>query len=416
MSARAKHTPHLTAVHVGEVSEFRDEHPGLGSPRERARLSTAASLHALDVREAFDDVRVLQNDSAVESLLREATPRSVRGMVLGRNQPSDGWSLSSLGSVARRVLRAVDDPVFIIPPDYEPDANAGPIVVGVTATDNALAALRFAETLGQQFDLPIECVHVIPDIAHFMATPHGTFPSAPTALNSHESFQRHARATIEAWMRDNGVEHPLRLEAGDIVTALEGAAQHLGATMVVTGSRQLSTIGRLFQRSVGSDLASRSAFPTLVVPPPGDETPAQTYEHEIEALDKLLRGELAAVETYDQALDRVDGAVAETLSSLRASHQLRAEQLHNHILLLGGEPSEESGAWGVFARLVEGGATLISDRTALEALEAGEKHGKQQYDDLPALEPTTRAFVQEHLRPQQEFTYTQLSKLIRRAS
>lgn len=416
MAARSARPPHLTAVHVGEADDFRSAHPGIGSPRERARLSTAAALHALDVREAFDEVRVLESDSAVESLLREAVPPTVRGLVLGRNQPSDSWTLASLGSVARRVLRAMDDPVFIVPPDYEPSRTAGPIVVGVAPTDNALCAVRTAESLAKELDLRIECVHVIPRVSQFMVTPRVPAPPMSTALLSHESFQRHASRMVEEWMKDNDAEHPLHLEAGDTVSALDLAAQRLGASMLVTGSRQLTTVQRLFQRSVGSDLASRSSFPTLVVPPPVTAAKVDTYDHEIQALDRLLRGELSAVETYDQCIERVDDALKEPLKSLRESHQLRCEQLHNHIALLGGEPSEGSGTWGAFAKVVEGGATMISDRVALEALELGERHGAREYDSLPALEPQTRTFVDEHLRPQQKRTSAQLSSLVARAS
>jgi len=138
------------------------------------------------------------------------------------------------------------------------------------------------------------------------------------------------------------------------------------------------------------------------------------YDRELEVLDRLLRGELAAIETYDLCLDRIEEEdTKRTLSSLRNSHSLRSEQIHNHIALLGGEPSESSGAWGALAKVLEGGASRLSTNLALEALEAGERHGIREYLDVDDLEPETRAFVRDHLRPEQERTHAALSELRR---
>lgn len=133
---------------------------------------------------------------------------------------------------------------------------------------------------------------------------------------------------------------------------------------------------------------------------------------EIETLNRYLRGELAAVQTYDQCIERVtEPDVVVGLSEIRASHQLRAEQLHNHITLLGGKPSESSGVWGAVARLLEGGANLFGVRAALETLVNGEAHGIREYEDTRNLEPETLAFVRGHLQPEQEHTHAKITAL-----
>lgn len=143
----------------------------------------------------------------------------------------------------------------------------------------------------------------------------------------------------------------------------------------------------------------------------GGETTAS--ERTIDALNSLLRGELSAVETYDQALEKLSGsAVASQLSECRRSHQERAEMLRQKVTQLGGEPSEGSGPWGAFAKLVTGGAKIFGEKAAIAALEEGEDHGLEQYrEDIPKLEPGVRDIVEQSLLPEQERTHRICSAL-----
>ena len=137
------------------------------------------------------------------------------------------------------------------------------------------------------------------------------------------------------------------------------------------------------------------------------------HDGEIETLNRYLRGELAAVETYDQCISRLnDPDVVVALSEIRASHQLRAEQLHNHIALLGGAPADSSGVWGAIARFVEGGANLFGTRAAMETLVDGEHFGVREYEDTQELRPETLTFVRGHLQPEQEQTHAKVSALL----
>src|SRR5436190_2581964 len=102
----------------------------------------------------------------------------------------------------------------------------------------------------------------------------------------------------------------------------------------------------------------------------------------IDACNGLLRGELSAVETYTQALDAFKtGAERAVLERIRAGHADSARQLHHHVLSMGGLPSTSSGAWGAFAKTVEGTAKMLGASTALNALQAGEEHGRREYQD-----------------------------------
>jgi bacterioferritin (cytochrome b1) len=134
-----------------------------------------------------------------------------------------------------------------------------------------------------------------------------------------------------------------------------------------------------------------------------------------DVLNKLLRGELSAVETYRQALERLASSTCATeLMENRRSHEQRVEMLRNHILRLGGKPSDSSGPWGGFARLVEGGAKLFGEKAAIAALEEGEDHGLKLYrdrSDVEKLDLATRDLVERSLLPEQERTHRTASAL-----
>jgi hypothetical protein len=132
-------------------------------------------------------------------------------------------------------------------------------------------------------------------------------------------------------------------------------------------------------------------------------------------LNKFLRGELSAVETYRQALERLaTSTCAAELGENKRSHEQRVEMLRNQVARMGGKPSESSGPWGGFARLVEGGAKIFGEKAAIAALEEGEDHGLKLYrnrSDIEKLDLSTRDFVERSLLPEQERTHRTASAL-----
>src|SRR5687768_8280690 len=92
-------------------------------------------------------------------------------------------------------------------------------------------------------------------------------------------------------------------------------------------------------------------------------------EDTADALDSLLRGEISAAETYGQAISKVEGRPeADTLRSIRDDHVAAANALRRHVVARGEEASTSSGAWGSFAKAVEGTAKLFGNASAFKAL------------------------------------------------
>ncbi|MEP7051350.1 MAG: DUF2383 domain-containing protein [Pseudomonadota bacterium] len=130
-------------------------------------------------------------------------------------------------------------------------------------------------------------------------------------------------------------------------------------------------------------------------------------EKALSNLSALCRGELAAVETYNTALSSASlGHFRSQLIQCQRSHQNRVHLLGWRIHLLGGTPPESSGAWGVFAKAVEGAATVIGEKAAISALEEGEDHGLNEYRSrIAELDADTRDFIHARVLPAQTETH-----------
>lgn len=137
--------------------------------------------------------------------------------------------------------------------------------------------------------------------------------------------------------------------------------------------------------------------------------------NDVESLNSFLRGEISAVETYKQALERVhDDRVRSALEDCWHDHEHRVEVLRERIEKLGGKPAEGSGVWGTFAKLISGGASAFGEKAAVQALEEGEDHGIHDYQrDVDQVHGDSRRFVRMELLPAQKRTHDRLSKLKR---
>lgn len=136
----------------------------------------------------------------------------------------------------------------------------------------------------------------------------------------------------------------------------------------------------------------------------------------MDTLNRLLRGELSAIETYKQALAKIgnNGGALE-LMRLEAEHIEAAELLRQHVAQRGGIPDFSSGAWGAFARSVEGTAQLFGRTAALKALKEGEEHGAKEYElalEDEDLDPEGRRLIASRLLPRQREHVPVLDRLM----
>jgi uncharacterized protein (TIGR02284 family) len=135
-----------------------------------------------------------------------------------------------------------------------------------------------------------------------------------------------------------------------------------------------------------------------------------------EILNRLLRGEMSAVETYRQALEKVgDEPGALQLNSLYRDHTEAVSLLEEQIRSVGGEPSRGTGPWGTWAKTVQGVAKLFGDTATLKALKEGEEHGLKDYREAvreTTLPSQVKTLIQNRLLAKQEQHVAVIDRLI----
>lgn len=135
----------------------------------------------------------------------------------------------------------------------------------------------------------------------------------------------------------------------------------------------------------------------------------------IETLNKLLRGELSAVETYGKVLEKhPESSAAPKLKRMQAEHQEAADALVGKVVEMRGEPETDAGAWGSLANAIQAAANLFGTESAIESLQKGEEHGRQEY--LDALEnedvlDACKGMIRESLLPRTERHVETLERL-----
>jgi uncharacterized protein (TIGR02284 family) len=135
-----------------------------------------------------------------------------------------------------------------------------------------------------------------------------------------------------------------------------------------------------------------------------NETTPTTDSKTVDELNHLLRGEVSAVETYEQSLPKFEEypAAAQELRRIRDEHREACQVLREHVAKFGGSPSEGSGPWGGFAQAVTGTAKLLGPDTTLAALRRGEEHGINAYKeslDKDALPAECKDLIRTRLLP-----------------
>jgi len=140
---------------------------------------------------------------------------------------------------------------------------------------------------------------------------------------------------------------------------------------------------------------------------------------QMETLEKLLKNELSATETYQQVLDKLRADVAlseaENLMPIFEDHKAAVSSLQALTIRLGGTPTEVSGAWGDWAKLMLDGANLLGNEVVLKALHEGETIGDKDYKEAlldTELPPDIRSLIETKLLLAQQAHISTLDRLL----
>lgn len=136
-------------------------------------------------------------------------------------------------------------------------------------------------------------------------------------------------------------------------------------------------------------------------------------------LDDLIRGELAALKSYDVAIKNVEDEKQKAkLREIRNEHEKAVSKLSKFVAskpeLL--EDTEEAGAWGNFAKTwTQTRATIGEEEGALKALKRGEQHGIDEYEealDDESIPQRLKETIRTELIPNQKKHIETLKKFI----
>ncbi|HVE13251.1 MAG TPA: DUF2383 domain-containing protein [Elusimicrobiota bacterium] len=144
-------------------------------------------------------------------------------------------------------------------------------------------------------------------------------------------------------------------------------------------------------------------------------------------LPSLIRGELAAAETYGQALRKLVASQARSGEDPRAAELRRIQEEHGeaiHALRdklaeLGGKPPKSSGLRGIWSRAVEGVSVALGEDAAIRALKEGEEQGASDYEEAladQALDSGAKRLILTELLPRTRAHVPALDRLLRRSA
>ena len=132
----------------------------------------------------------------------------------------------------------------------------------------------------------------------------------------------------------------------------------------------------------------------------------------VDKLNGLLKGERSACETYRQALEKTqDPQIKSILEANHSCHSKRVDTLASKITEYGGQPVSDSGVWGAFAKMMEGGAKMFGDKAAVSVLEEGEDKGLSDYKNLSSDSNNDVSAIVAQLMPKQLSTHAKLRDL-----
>ncbi len=396
---------------VDDAALTEDARRRMAQEVERLAQPTSPAIHGdvingVSSSDALSDYAEKQD---AELILIGSAAKSAFGRFLG-------------GSTSEEVLHRCARPVLVVPPSNAAFLAARPHL-GITIEGDESGgapsiepALDLARRLGAQVTL----IHaIVPGAATPLADP-------ATALDTRRERETAETATellarVRASMLDLPVDTAV-VEGPTIDEAVTTAARDRNVDVLCMVSHGHRGLSRLVFGGATEAVLRRAELPVVIFAgvradqsterAQKAETVADASEHEplqrpgaVDRLNKLIRGEISAIETYVQALEGLGNEhAANTLERLKKEHIDATNLLRAQVHALHGVPSTASGPWGTFAKLAESAAQIFGDAAALRTLQEGEALGVRWYEDAiraDHMPSDTRRVIRETLLPRQ---------------
>jgi len=136
---------------------------------------------------------------------------------------------------------------------------------------------------------------------------------------------------------------------------------------------------------------------------------------EVDSLNEILRGEIAAVEAYAQILENFDSDPERLrLEEFLNFHKKQVSYFTDKVENKGYKADDDSSLWGNVVEAFIGTAKLFGDDTSLSAMIAGEEYGLKQYNNLiwdDNVSPELKSHVSKNIIPELELHVNSLKAL-----
>lgn len=255
--------PRIDGLHIVEPLLLElPEAPSRVEVLADARKAADTALSVRGASEAFASVDVVSGDP-VELLAAAGELAVTTGLILGRRAAEYELGLVRLGKVARRLLRRLGAPTFVVSPKLEAEhVGPGPVVCAVELDARSVELARYAEAFAARIGRDVRLVHVVEggDPIGLPYLPEGTWDHIERLRRDEGS------AALLAWRDEAGLSSYTSISQGPTVGRLLSAARELDACMILCGSRRLSLAARMWRASVGTALAAASHLPVGVIP------------------------------------------------------------------------------------------------------------------------------------------------------
>jgi nucleotide-binding universal stress UspA family protein len=163
-----------------------------------------------------------------------------------------------LGSVTSKVLHDVHCPVWTAAHAEKQHSHDLPrkILCALDGSEKSLALAQWAADFSRQVGASLQLLHVVRPISDWLSL------ESEQALQ--EELRTEARNRIEAMLKSAGLDLPLRIAVGEIVTTITEDARQEGTDLIVLGRGAIhEALGRL--RTHAHGIIQRSPCPVLSV-------------------------------------------------------------------------------------------------------------------------------------------------------
>lgn len=232
--------------------------------RDGALASARAAVLATGMEGLLGEPRIVVGTVADEVLPDTVREVGATALLIGRMAKRGESPVVRLGRVARRLVRSLEVPVIVVPPDLTaPQIGDGPVLALTSMEDDSVAAARFAAELAARLGRKLELLHVMRDLTEF--APYGIV--GETSERGQVEERRAREAALAEWSKRQGLApDSMVVLAGEVIDKAIARAREVGTPLVVAGARRMPVAQRMLLPTVGKELAAASPTAVAIVP------------------------------------------------------------------------------------------------------------------------------------------------------